>query len=100
MFVTVWKYKIKSDREKEFVALYGTDGSWVRLFKNFSDYIKTTLLRDINDPESYVTIDYWKSKVAYYNFKLKTAEEFKMIDEIGEDLTLSEEHLCEFEIQI
>jgi heme-degrading monooxygenase HmoA len=100
MFVTIWKYKVKSDKKEEFVALYGVDGDWVRLFKNFSDYVKTTLLKDINDSESYVTLDYWKSKEVYYDFKLKAVEEFKRIDEIGEELTLSEEHLGEFEIQI
>jgi hypothetical protein len=100
MFVTVWKYKIKSGMDSEFETLYGIERDWVRLFKKFSDYVKTTLLKDISDAESYITLDYWKSKEVYYDFKLKAVEEFKRIDELGEELTLSEEHLGEFEIQI
>ena len=95
-FLTIWEYKVKSDKKNEFEKLYGQDGDWIKLFKKYSDYIKTELIKDLKNNDLYTTLDYWKSKEAYYNFKEKSKNEFSEIDKKGEKLTLEEIHIGEF----
>lgn len=95
-YITIWKYKIKSEKKDEFENLYGNYGEWVKLFQKFPGYIKTELHRDINDPDRYITIDHWESKEAYYNFKEQSKKEYLEIDKMGEDSTLEEKHIGEF----
>lgn len=97
-FVTVWSYAIVTGKEKHFESLYGKDGDWVKLFKKHPDYIKTELAKDLNDNSRYITIDYWKSKESYYRFREEVKKEFDIIDKYGEELTISEIHLGEFEM--
>lgn len=98
-FLTIWSYKIVTGREKDFERLYGKDGDWVKLFRKHPDYIKTELEKDLNDELHYITIDYWKSKESYYNFREEVKKEFEIIDKYGEELTLTETHLGEFEMR-
>ena len=95
-FITIWQYKVKPEKKTEFEKLYGRDGDWVKLFKKNPDYIKTELINDINNNDLYLTLDYWKSKKAYFNFKEKSKNEFSEIDKKGEKLTLNEKHIGEF----
>lgn len=96
MFITIWKYKVKPGKKTEFEELYGNKGDWVKLFNKFPGYIKTDLIKNLNDNDMYLTMDYWLSKDAYDNFKLKSKEEFVLIDKKGEELTIEEEHSGEF----
>jgi len=97
MFIIIWRYKIKYEHIFDFESLYGQKGDWVRLFKRYDDYIKTEFLKDCSDTESYITIDYWKSKESYQNFKRTAAKEINEIDKLGEKLTLQETYLGEIE---
>ncbi len=99
-FITIWQYKIKSNKKNEFEKLYGPDGDWVKLFQKFSSYIKTELIKDLHNNDCYLTLDYWKSKEAYYRFKENAKEEFSEIDKKGEKLTLEEKHMGEFILTI
>ena len=95
-YLTIWEYKITSEKKDEFENLYGNHGEWVKLFQKFSGFIKTELHRDINNPDKYVTIDHWESKEAYNQFKKLSKEDFLEIDKIGEGLTVEEKHIGEF----
>ena len=97
MFIVIWRYKIKSEHIFDFESLYSENGDWVKLFKRYDDYLKTELLKDCSDKESYITIDYWKSKGSYQNFKRIAAKEINEIDKLGEKLTLQETYLGEIE---
>jgi heme-degrading monooxygenase HmoA len=95
-FINIWKYKVKPGKTKEFEDLYWNEGDWVKLFRKFSGYIKTELIKDISDRDTYLTLDYWESRDSYYNFKQKSVNEFSLIDKKGEELTIEEKHLGEF----
>lgn len=95
-FITIWEYKVKAERKAEFEKLYGLDGAWVKLFKKFPGYVRTELIRDLDNDSVYITIDYWKSKEAYSSFKEESKEEFSGIDKKGEELTLEEKHIGDF----
>lgn len=96
IFTVIWSFEIKKGCENEIERLYGSEGSWVKLFKTNTNYIKTELHRDIDNPAHYITIDYWKSKDAYYNFKEKVKAEFKKIDQLGEKFTIAEDYIGNF----
>ena len=79
-YLTIWEYKIKPEKKNIFEKLYSNIGKWVKLFKKFPGYIKTGLYRDISNPNKYITLDYWESKEAYYNFKELSKQEYLEID--------------------
>jgi heme-degrading monooxygenase HmoA len=93
-FIVIWKYKVKEDMISEFEKLYGKDGEWISLFKKSSDYIGTEIYKGINN--IYITIDYWKSKETYNNFKNSFKINYFEIDKKGEGLTYEEENICEY----
>jgi hypothetical protein len=72
------------------------DGAWVDLFKKYSGYIKTDLVKDLNHEPVYLTLDYWKNKEVFYYLKHVSKTEFEEIDKKGDDLTIEEVHLGEF----
>jgi heme-degrading monooxygenase HmoA len=95
-FVTIWTYDVKPGKESQFEELYGNNGAWVKLFRKYPDYLKTELHKDIKIPFRYVTMDYWKSSEAYYDFRKKEIKTFEEIDKVGEELTGSEIKIGEF----
>ncbi|KKP42409.1 MAG: hypothetical protein UR31_C0015G0009 [Parcubacteria group bacterium GW2011_GWA2_33_14] len=97
MFLVIWKFEINEKLQKEFEELYGQNGKWVKLFKNDNSYIKTELIKDISQPNIYVTIDHWKSKSIYEKFLKESKVQFEIIDQEGEGLTKSEIKIGWFE---
>jgi len=95
-YLTIWKYKVNPEKKTKFEKLYGSEGARVKLFQKFTDYIKTEVHQEIDNPEHYITLDYWKSREAYYKLKETSKKEFSEIDKKGEDLTIKEKHIGEF----
>jgi heme-degrading monooxygenase HmoA len=80
-FVYIWKYKVKPEFRWEFEKAYNTNGDWANLFRQSPGYIKTELLKDRNNPNQYITIDYWKSFDDNQNFKKQFVSNFQLLDE-------------------
>ncbi len=95
-FVTLWTYDVKPGKESQFEELYGNSGEWVKLFRKYPDYLKTELHKDLKIPSRYITIDYWKSKEAYEDFRKSEIKTFNEIDKAGEEFTESEIKIGEF----
>jgi len=95
-YVVIWEFRARAGAEAEFEAAYGPDGGWVRLFRRDERYIRTELVRDIESPRRYVTLDYWTSQQAYDEFRIQHAEDYKRIDARCETLTESEELIGKF----
>src|SRR3990172_7069506 len=87
MHVVIWEYAVKADRVAEFEGIYATQGAWAQLFKKHPGYLGTELLRDVNHPQRYVTIDRWASSEAYNSFQVKWQDEYKELDARCENLT-------------
>ena len=96
-FVYIWEYLVKTEHLTEFKHLYGPDGDWVKLFKNCKGYVTTNLHQDINNPQRFVTVDLWSSKIDRDNFRIKYSKEFTALDEFCEDFTQNESFLGDFE---
>lgn len=89
-FVVVWEFEPRTDTGPQFEHAYGPDGVWAPLFRRSPDYLGTELLRDLESPGRYVTIDRWTSREAYERFRTERAAEYRAIDERCEELTQHE----------
>lgn len=87
MHFIFWEYMVRTGRETEFEKIYGSSGDWVKLFKQAEGYLGTDLLRDIEIPLRYITIDRWDSSAAFDLFQEKHHDEYKAIDARCESLT-------------
>jgi len=96
-FLYIWKFQVHPDKEMEFQRIYGPEGEWVGLFKKGAGYRQTLLLKDLDVPGTYTTVDLWESEAAYQFFKKKFAAEFEALDNYCEDLTESEVLVGRFE---
>jgi len=99
LFVTLWDFEVKPGSEELFERTYGLDGAWAKLFRRDARYLGTRLLRDVDAARVYVTMDSWKSGVAYGEFREKFAKEYGELDRECEGMTIKEEHLGEYQTQ-
>jgi len=93
MHCIVWEYEVEPAQEEEFLGAYGRDGAWVTLFRNDTAWLGTSLLRDVERPGVFVTIDRWKSADDYARFRAQHAEVYTRIDAICDALTRREARL-------
>lgn len=97
MIAIVWEFQVAPAREREFEALYDSEGVWAVLFRNDGAYGGTTLLRDSEHEGRYLTVDRWDSLESYHGFKQKFAAEYAAIDKRCEALTKHEKLIGVFE---
>jgi hypothetical protein len=97
VFVYVWEYLVKAERQSDFERIYGVNGDWTMLFNRDAGYLRTELHQDISNNLRYLTVDYWVSKKARDNFREKFSLEFEKLDEQCESLTEREIFLGDFE---
>lgn len=94
MYILIWEFQVKNGCEAQFERVYGPEGAWVKFFRKGEGYLGTELLK--KDDRIYITIDRWKSKEVYKNFKSAYLAEYKAIDKHCESLTESEKPLGSF----
>ena len=97
MVKIVWEFQVKAGREEEFELFYNGEGLWAMLFRKSADYFGTKLMRDVNTPGRYVTVDKWESDWAFTEFKRTVEFEYDAIDRKCEELTESEKLVGVFE---
>ena len=98
MIKIVWAFRVRAAAEKEFVAAYGPQGDWARLFAKAPGYHGTQLLKDDTQPQRYVTIDSWDRLGAFDEFKLDFHREYTEMDARFEAFTEAEEKIGVFEV--
>jgi heme-degrading monooxygenase HmoA len=92
----LWEFVVRPGREAEFVRVYGPAGAWVELFRSAPGYLDTRLLRDLERPERFLTVDRWTDEEAYRRFRAQRAAEFDALDAQGARLMLAERELGRF----
>ena len=97
MIYVLWKFEVSPKNCAEFEAAYRGDGIWAQLFRRDAAYLKTILIRDRDKPGSYLTIDVWKDRESYLQFKKCFAAHYAKIDSDCEALTDSERLIGIFE---
>lgn len=88
MYTITWRFRVRPGREKEFEELNGPGGEWAALFSSDPAYLNSALIR--GGPGDYVTIDRWRSKLAYEQFLQKCRAKYVAIDIAASELTMAE----------
>jgi len=96
-FVVIWEFHVLFNRTKEFETVYGPEGNWAQFFRKSHAYVRTELVRDLNDSSRYLTVDLWTSQTAYEEFRRQHAAEYEKIDVQCSNLTERETEIGRFE---
>ena len=94
--VIIWEFRARRGREAEFQRVYGPEGDWANFFRRVEGYLGTELMRDVETPGRYVTIDRCTSAAAYEDFRSLNLSEYEAIDRRCESLTEHEAYLGSF----
>ncbi len=96
-YLAIWEFHVKPDSIPIFEKIYGPDGDWAQLFLRSAEYIGTKLIRDLNQPGRYLTLDCWTSRDALQRFKHDYQSGYSTLDKQCESLTEQERLIGEFE---
>src|SRR5438876_6709635 len=99
-FTAVWEFCVRSDKRRAFEKAYGPNGDWARLFGQGEGYIRTELIRDPKTMGRYVSLDFWRLRQAFEQFKKQNLAAYKALDKKCNSLTESEGLIGEFEKQV
>lgn len=86
-FVAVWEFQVRAGCEPEFERAYGSEGEWAVLFRSSPGFIATSLVRDPEKAGRYLTLDFWRDRQSYYDFRARHAGGYEEIDRRCEALT-------------
>jgi len=95
-YLIIWRYDIHPAARDAFEQVYGPSGDWAALFRTSPDYLGTQLLRDVAQPNRYVTIDYWRTAEAFVALETAWHAAYAALDQQCAELTISEMHLGSF----
>lgn len=95
-YVIVWEFRVRREKEQEFVEQYGPEGSWAQLFRRSGGYIRTELVRDVTDHLRFLTLDYWQTEEEFNDFRERNLAEYQRLDKKFEGLTEKETRLGAF----
>jgi heme-degrading monooxygenase HmoA len=97
-YLVIWEFRPRPGREADFVKAYGSDGDWVKLFRQDTAYLGTELAHDLEDAGRFLTLDFWSSRDAYEAFQRKHKVRYAEIDASCENLTSQERLIGAFEM--
>jgi heme-degrading monooxygenase HmoA len=80
MIQIVWQYEIKDESRGKFELAYGPGGAWSTLFARAPGYRGTALLRDVENPRKYLTIDAWDTEEHHQDFLSQHRDEYAAMD--------------------
>jgi heme-degrading monooxygenase HmoA len=90
MYVVVWEFRVRRGAEEAFIAGYGSGGDWNKLFSRTGGYVGTELVRSVNDPRVFYTLDTWQSDAGFAEFRRRFSAEYEALDKNFEGLTEQE----------
>ena len=85
-YLYIWNFKVPAENEVEFQKKYGPEGDWVELFRK-AEGQRTLLLKNLDLPGWYTSIDMWESRKAFDIFREQFTLEFEKLDMLCESLT-------------
>jgi heme-degrading monooxygenase HmoA len=97
-YLYAWEYDVDPAKTAEFLAAYAPEGAWAALFRRAPGYIRTELLRDRENANRYVTLDYLESEPAWQAFRKAYAAEFEALDRRCQALSLAEREIGHFNL--
>ena len=67
-YIVMWEFQVKAGCETEFVAAYGPEGDWARLFRRSPEFLGVELLGSVGNAGRFFTLDHWCSAKAMDTF--------------------------------
>ena len=95
-FIVMWEFRVARGKRQQFEREYGSDGVWATFFRTGQGYVRTELIRDSEDSQRYLTLDFWTSRRDYERFRKGSAAEYQAIDKRCESLTREEVEIGRF----
>ena len=95
-YIVVWEYQVKPECLAEFVAAYGPDGEWARLFRRSVEFVGVELLGSVEDSVRFFTLDQWGSASGLDEFLAANATAYDVMDRRFSSLTVWERQIGSF----
>jgi len=95
-YIVVWEFQVKADCEAEFVAVYGPDGEWARLFRRSPEFLGIELLGSVGNTSRFFTLDHWSSASGLEAFLAANATAYDVLDRRFGGLTVWERRIGGF----
>ena len=92
----LWRFEVPREAEDRFVAAYGIDGDWAKLFAAAPGFLKTELWRQ--EDGAYLTADHWRSKADFERFQAELGDEYRTLDSELEGISGIETFLGAFDL--
>jgi heme-degrading monooxygenase HmoA len=86
--VRLWRFVVPEENEARFVAAYGPDGDWARLFAEAQGFVRVELWR--GEDGSFMTADHWASRADFDRFQANLGERYHALDAELEELATEE----------
>jgi len=96
LFQIIWEFIARAERISEFEKFYAATGDWAALFHRSAGFLGTALLRDLDHPRRYLTIDRWDA-ASHATMRAQFASEYAALDRACASLTESERQVGIFE---
>jgi heme-degrading monooxygenase HmoA len=97
VYQIVWAFDVKAGNVEAFERAYGPSGDWAQLFRKNPGYRGTELLKDVDTPGHYLTIDRWASRDDFWRFREAFRAEYMALDARFALLTTREQMLGDFD---
>ena len=95
--VRIWQFRPAPGREREFAAVYASDGVWARLFQQAEGFIGTRLLAPEEPSGLWLTLDEWESSSAFERFQDARGDAYESLDDELAGLTADEQFIGAFD---
>ena len=80
MIEVFYRYRVHPAQARAFEHAYGPTGPWTQLFARHPGFVRTRLFKHKSEPNVYITIDVWKTKSDYDEFRSANAVEYNRLD--------------------
>lgn len=88
-----WRFVIDPAQRRAFLAAYAADGEWSRFFHEHKGHVATELFHSASEPDTYLTVDRWRSRADYEAFRQENSARYRELDERLERFTVDESFL-------
>ena len=91
----LWRFVVPVEKEARFLAAYGPQGEWARLFREAAGFLRVELWRA--EDGSFLTADHWQSSDDFDRFQASLGPRYHALDAELEGLASEEIFLGAFE---
>lgn len=99
MIEIIREFVVKEEAQGQFELAYGPGGAWSKLFAKAPGFRGTMLLRDVENPRRYLTVDLWDSLAQREKMLADHGEEYASLNATFDEWTDSEAEIGVFRVQ-